>query len=89
MTPKALLDRPALQSSNRHLLEAFYELSAGRSVGEVPQPVSTTDIRSYCELFAIRSQDERDRLFKIVRRLDMVFLKHLAGKREPLVRKAL
>lgn len=78
--PKALRDRPALKDSLRHLLEAFYDLSAGRSVGEVPQPIQTADILAYCQLFEISSELERTRIFKTVRQLDGAYLKHHIDK---------
>jgi hypothetical protein len=79
VAPPALRNRPALKSQNRHLLEAFYEVSAGRSVGAMaPQPLTSADVLNYCELMGIRSQRERERLFYIVRRLDPVYLRHVA-----------
>jgi hypothetical protein len=82
-TPRALRDRPALRAPYRHLLEAFYELSAGRSYGEVPQPLTLSDIRAYCEMFGISALPERERFFRAIRHLDVVYLREVTRKAKP------
>lgn len=87
--PRALRDRPLLKAHNRRYLEAFYELSAGRSFGEMPQPIPTSEIARYCEFFRIDSQPERERLFVVLRRLDAAYLRRMAEKVEsPAPKKA-
>ena len=80
MIPKALRDRPRLRASDGYYLETFYELSRGRSVGEVPQPISITAFKDYCELMGIRSVAERQALYQIVSRLDGIFLLKMTEK---------
>lgn len=79
-TPPALRRRPTLKPLYRHLIEAFYEVSSGRAVGELPQPIATSDILSYCELMGIGSRPERQRLFVLFRRLDGVYLREAIKK---------
>lgn len=74
--PRALLDRPPLNPRNRHLLEAFYEVSAGRSIGEVPQPLRVSELLAYCQLTGVADSEERERLLRVMQRLDGVYLRH-------------
>ncbi len=47
----------------------------------MPQPITVSDVLAYCELMGIRSQFERDLLYKLTSRLDRAFLEH-AVKRQ-------
>lgn len=87
ITPRALLDRPPLRAADRHYLEAFYELSRGRSIGEVPQPIALTDFLAYCELMDIRSQEQRLKLYGLVAQLDSAYLNHFAERRSAEIEK--
>ena len=71
--PKALRDRPALQASNGHYLEAFYDLNAGRSYGELPYPIATSDILAYCELMGV-ARARRPWWFTVLRALDSAYI---------------
>jgi len=44
------------------------------------QPLSAFEILAYCELRGVSSQDERDFVMRMVRRMDSVFLAHMAKK---------
>lgn len=85
ITPKALRDRPSLAPHLRPLLEAFYEVSAGRSYadgmsGRTPQPITGGEIRHHFETFYVSALVERERLFRAIRRLDGVYLRESAKK---------
>jgi hypothetical protein len=82
MLPKALQDRPLLKPSNKPYLTAFYELSGGRSIGEVVQPISTSDLFTYMDGFGILDPEERGRFFTRVRALDSAYVKHMLAKAE-------
>jgi hypothetical protein len=77
--PKALQNRPTLKESDRHYIDAFYDLSAGRSIGEVIQPIGIRDIQAYCEMFGVTGT-ARENLFRVIRHLDATYLKHKAEK---------
>lgn len=81
VTPKALLSRPRLSPAYRHLLEAFYEVSSGREVGEFPQAITAGEILHYCTLMGVTGLDERESLFRAIRSLDAAYLTHVASKR--------
>lgn len=79
-TPKALLDRPTLKAPYRHHLEAFYELSAGRSRGECPQAITQEAIESHCRMWGLSSYAEREDLMRYTRLLDTAYLNHQIEK---------
>lgn len=76
--PPALRDRPALRDSHRHQLEAFYEISAGRVVGETVCPIPVSEILAYAQLMRIDNLADREWLFTCIRRLDAAFLEQVA-----------
>jgi hypothetical protein len=86
--PQALRDRPALQPQYRHLIEAFYEVSAGRSIGEIVQPLPASEIRDHILLvMGVESRDELDRLFQLMRRLDVVYVNDSAERAKQAMKK--
>lgn len=80
--PQALRTRPRLLAQNRHRLEAFYELSARRGVGEFPQPISVESMQGYMDLLQIRFLDERELLFRYLSAMDNTYLQLMYEKRE-------
>jgi hypothetical protein len=84
-TPKALRDRPSLAPHLRPLLEAFYEVSAGRSfedgfAGRTPQPIQQGEILSWFKTWGIDEVVERERYQLAIRRLDRAYLQEMAKK---------
>lgn len=56
-------------------------MSAGRSIGELPQPIATSEVLAYAELVGMNDPDERHELLVRTRRLDGVWL-NFAAKRQ-------
>lgn len=83
--PQALRDRPSLAPHLRPLLEAFYEVSAGRSfedgfAGRTPQPLQQGEILSWFKTWGIDEVLERERYQRAIRRLDGAYLQEMAKK---------
>lgn len=70
---------PALRLTSRNYLETFYLLGAGRGYNEAGlQPLLTSEILAYAELTHLHDVQGREKLFRIMRRLDAVFLQYQA-----------
>lgn len=76
-TPPALLNRPVLKPHLAHLLEAFYELSSQRMIGEVPQPIQISEILAYVDLLGVIEPEDRQQLLKAIRTLDAAYLEQI------------
>lgn len=75
------MDRPRIESHDRHYLDTYYDLAAGRGYNQAGiQPVAAADIVSYMDLVGIAEGDGRYRLFRVVRSLDAAYLKHVMEK---------
>ena len=72
--PAALRDRPALQTSNGHYLEAFYELNAGRTHGELPHPLPPSEVKAYLDLTEVWGSERRRWFYAVLRSLDATYL---------------
>lgn len=81
-TPAALLSRPQLKPQYRHLLEAFYEVSSGREIAEAVQPIRTAEVLAYCSLTGVAEIEERERLFRVIRHLDTVYIRWVVEKQK-------
>jgi hypothetical protein len=46
----------------------------------VPQPITISDFLAYCQLTGVDAQPERDLLYRIVSRMDAVFLEHQVAR---------
>lgn len=73
VTPRALADRPLIRSHLAWYIESFYELSAGRDIGEYVPPLSAEEMLAYCQLVGLPDCRQRVRLFEVVRQLDLVY----------------
>lgn len=81
--PPALASRPKLDYKQRWLYEHFEQVSPDRPIGQVgPLSIPTSEIESHLRLANIGSQDQREQIRRVIRRLDKVFLKHFEDKRE-------
>jgi hypothetical protein len=70
--PAPLLTQPSLPETTSHMLQAFLDLSEGRTGGfSGPNPISASDILAY---FWIHPIGDARRFFALVRMLDRVFL---------------
>jgi hypothetical protein len=79
--PKALLDRPLLRPHLAWYLNAFYEMSAGRDIGEYVPPLSSQEMRDYCWMVGLASPARRLRLFEVARQLDVAYCQAQNEKR--------
>ena len=79
--PKALLDRPLIRPHLARYLNAFYEMSAGRDVGEYVPSLSSQEMRDYCWMVGLTDPYSRLRLFEVARQLDLVYCKVQNDKR--------
>jgi hypothetical protein len=78
--PQALKNRPKLDPKLLYYRAVFSELSDSRNYSQSgqPMPIPISEYVSYCELFGISRQVERERLFKLVRAQDRAFVQHSA-----------
>jgi hypothetical protein len=81
-TPRALLDRPQLEPNNADLLVSFFDLSAQRGMGEVPQPIQYSEVLAYCELEGIYGSEYRAYLLSAVKALDAIFMEKVSDERK-------
>lgn len=71
--------RPKLDFRQAHYYSIYQAIASSRPVGMAGGlPIPVSEILSYCTLFKVDQLHERDRIFKIVRLLDGVYLKFVA-----------
>jgi hypothetical protein len=80
--PQALRDRPVLTEQQVYYHQVFSEVTESRnySAGGTPLPISGGEILSYFETFYITGLVERERLHKMIRAMDRVYVKVISDK---------
>jgi len=77
--PKGLASRPEMHDLGGQLMQAFNVLSSSRQYGmNGPLAITISDIAAYCQLFEIRSTDERADFLATIQRLDGAYLASVA-----------
>ena len=70
IVPKALLQKPELSDSLTWYYDEFNNLSHDRTLDQGhPTPLSTAQIREYCEFFEIESRQEFHRMIRLIDRI--------------------
>lgn len=77
-----LREQPALRFGDEEYLNAFYHLNHSRSYSGLgaPQSIPVSEILAYLELLGERSTQERLRYLRVIQRLDVAYLEHMAHK---------
>lgn len=79
--PRALQDRPRLDTRQAYYYSVFQAIARSRAVGMAGAlPIPASEILAYCSLYQIAELNERDRIFRYVTRLDETFLQVSAEK---------
>jgi hypothetical protein len=81
--PKALQARPKVKPAYLPDLFTFYAIASGRryNMGGM-QPIEIADILDYCQLHGISNFEERERLFRLMTRLDTAYMAAYFKKQE-------
>lgn len=75
-------DQPTLFSDLDWIYSAFMSLSVARQLGfSSVQPISITEVLSYCELKYIEDPEDREELLYFVQFLDKIFLQDMEKKK--------
>lgn len=78
IAPKALADRPRILEHDRYYLDIYYDLGASRRYNQAGvQPIPVADIAAYLDIICVEQPADRYRVFKMIRRLDGAYLKHV------------
>lgn len=72
--PKALRERPRLYPYNRFYLEAFYSLNNSRQIGMGVGPIPCSEVLAFCQMHGDFDPTERLRLWRLINRMDTVYL---------------
>lgn len=81
-TPRALRDRPNLTEQEQQHYVTFIELHSTRERGWGTRAITFGEIEAYLGLMSMISLDARERMIRIVRHLDSVYLKWQADENE-------
>lgn len=82
ITPKALLSRPALDQRQLFYYSIFTEISGDRGRTDMaPLPLTTFDIKAYCEFYGIDDLEQRASIALQVKAMDRAYLEKAASKR--------
>lgn len=77
--PAPLKSRPRLLTTDAPYYEAFSCLSRSRQFGyNGSQPIPVSEIKSYCELVGIASQQQRAKYLSLLQAMDQLCLEHWA-----------
>lgn len=75
-------DMPTLYNDLKWIYEGFMRLSAARQLGfSSVQPISISEVLSYCELFDIYDPEDREDFLYFVQFLDKIFLQDMERKK--------
>lgn len=81
ITPRALLDRPALKDQYLQLYRDFGMLNRGRSAGmSGPASLTLTDFAAFFSIFPQPSPELRERWIRIMQRVDAAVLNKIYEK---------
>ena len=76
-----LNSKPELFRDLHWIWEAYMSLSASRQAGMAgPQPISITEVLSYCEFQGITNPDDREELLHHVHLMDRIFMADFRAK---------
>ena len=79
--PRGLANRPEIHELGGGLQKAFNTLSSCRQFGMGgPLPISITEMLSYCLLFRVEEDEERETFVALVQRLDGVYMEEMAKR---------
>jgi hypothetical protein len=88
ITPEALKKRPKVREADLIYMEVFGDLSPSRPGGDSIGNIPVSEFRHYCDLWGIDGPEEKERIFKYLKKLDDTFMKFVTKQRQAQLDKA-
>ena len=86
--PTALQRRPQLKTQDKYYIDCFWELSSSRGAGESFGPIPISEYEAYWRAFGVTGIEERYRFWKVLSKLDHLYVSHVQKKRQQQVEQA-